>query len=114
VRELREEETPGRRAVRLPEMPAKGASAGEERVKTGCWCCGQECMFCGGNDTDGCCTTEDGRARHWCTNCKFGGCEWCCGCSGCHVGRRGGWSPEGIQVNHDGIRERKVNHAAEQ
>jgi hypothetical protein len=68
---------------------------------TGCWCCGQECMFC-----------DDGQepcshSRHWCALCKIAGCEWCCGCSDCHENRKGGWSQEGAQVNHDGIRARE-------
>jgi hypothetical protein len=55
-------------------------------------------MFCGGE--------SHWEELHWCPMCKYSGCDWCCGCPGCHENSRGGWSPEGKQVNHDGIRER--------
>jgi hypothetical protein len=79
-------------------------SENEDQV-SGCWCCGQECMFCDGTDD---CTTVVAPPYniHWCSMCKYGGCEWCCGCTDCHEKGKGGWSPGGMQVNHDGVRER--------
>jgi len=74
-------------------------------VVTGCWCCGQECMFC--ENEEPCCSFPGGTPGHWCAECKFAACEWCCGCSECRANSRGGWSPKGTQRNHDGIRERQ-------
>lgn len=68
-------------------------------MAVGCWCCGQECMFC--IPEEGCRET-----LHWCTWCKYSGCEWCCGCPECSKNKRGGWSPEGIQVRHGGAWDR--------
>lgn len=63
-----------------------------------CWCCGQECMFCFPDDLS--CD------RHWCAECKYSGCDWCCGCPECQKHKRGGWSPKGVQVCHGGAWER--------
>lgn len=66
-------------------------------------------MFCPPEEKTGECadvfSMED---YHWCAYCKFGGCDWCCGCPECNQNKRGGWSPRGTQVNHDGIRSRKT------
>lgn len=81
-------------------------------MNDGCWCCGQECMFCGsvkGKPADeifaGAQACESG--YHWCSECKFAGCEWCCGCGDCREGEKGGWSPPDVQISHDGLRERE-------
>jgi len=69
-------------------------------MAVGCWCCGQECMWCDPENPADC------GELHWCAECKIAGCEWCCGCSECTRLHRGGWSPEGIQIRHDGARDR--------
>lgn len=50
--------------------------------------------------------------NHWCPLCKITGCEWCCGCPECHKSKRGGWSPEGIQVRHGGAWDRVLTRRA--
>lgn len=69
-------------------------------------------MFCGeteecGADND---FSDSGKGPHWCPYCKFSGCEWCCGCNACHMSKRGGWSPPGRQLNHDGIKVREYRN----
>ncbi len=61
-------------------------------------------MFC--ENEEGCCEIPGKEKFHWCPECKFGACEWCCGCPECHEMKKGGWSPPDVQINHDGIRER--------
>lgn len=72
-----------------------------------CWCCGQECMFC--TPEENVCEGNlhgDIPGVHWCTWCKFSGCDWCCGCPECQQHQRGGWSPSGVQVRHGGAWDR--------
>lgn len=74
-----------------------------------CWCCGHECMFCPADEKHKeCAYIFSVNGMHWCPLCKYTGCDWCCGCPGCQASKRGGWSPKGTQVNHDGteIREK--------
>jgi hypothetical protein len=74
----------------------------EERT---CWCCGQECMFCGGNDPE--CygpLPPDGSFVHWCGECKYAGCPACCGCNDCRDNKRAGFTPgDGPRLNHFGL-----------
>lgn len=60
---------------------------------TSCWCCGNECMFCDGNPS--CKTTT--MTSCWCSNCKYGGCDMCCGCPSCIAGARGAYTPDGTE-----------------
>jgi hypothetical protein len=68
-----------------------------------CWCCGQECMFCA--DIPSLRDCEQGE-EHWCSQCKYDLCPWCCGCNECQDHSRGGWSPDGVQIRHGGAWER--------
>lgn len=77
-----------------------------------CWCCGQECMFC--TPEENACAGNlhgDIPGRHWCAECKFSGCDWCCGCPECQEQKRGGWTPadSGVQIRHGGAWDR-VHH----
>lgn len=81
---------------------------GSADVLNPCWCCGHECMFCEpGTASPPCCGSGEIPYVHWCALCKISGCDWCCGCPGCHGNGRGGWSPAGIQFNHDGTGTRE-------
>src|SRR6185437_7326311 len=91
--------------VHLPGHERDAAELGHSRhphdgvgMAVGCWCCGQECMWCEPENPADC------GELHCCAECKIAGCEWCGGCSECTKLHRGGWSSEGIQIRNDGAR----------
>lgn len=59
-----------------------------------CWCCGWLCMFCGR-------FRSCGGPAHWCSECKYGACWRCCGCTDCASKKRGAYS-EGKRIPHGG------------
>jgi hypothetical protein len=78
-------------------------------VSNPCWCCGQECMFCDPGET----VTEldhmlsHCERLHWCSECKFSGCEYCCGCDECRILKRAGWSPRELPLDERAPHTRK-------
>ena len=77
--------------------------SGTVTTPDGCWCCGQECMFCADIPSLRDCAQGE---LHQCAECRYHGCAWCCHCDECHERRRGNWSPEGIQIRHGGAWDR--------
>jgi hypothetical protein len=80
-------------------------------VPNPCWCCGRGCMFC---EPDNLCEPSDGfYPRHWCSECKYSGCEYCCGCNECRELGRAGWFPRGLPLQEriPHIREKEGNAA---
>jgi hypothetical protein len=73
------------------------------QVSNSCWCCGQECMFC---YPDNMCSpvTDSLYPQHWCSRCKYSGCEYCCGCDECRAVGRAGWSPPELPL------EKRIPH----
>jgi hypothetical protein len=61
-------------------------------------------MFC--SEAESCLRDCEQGEHHWCAECKYGGCDWCCGCDECSKHKRGGWSPEGVQIRHGGAWDR--------
>jgi hypothetical protein len=83
------------------------------QIPNPCWCCGQECMFCYPDDV---CKPSDGSSpRHWCAECKYIGCEYCCGCKECQKLGRAGWSSRGLaleeRIPHIRGKDRKCRRA---
>jgi hypothetical protein len=58
-------------------------------------------MFCDPDEPETHCPFDEVMliSGHWCSECKYAGCENCCGCAECQTLKQAGFTPKNTPLN---------------